>query len=191
MYDNFFKNFESKVLLTDSEKKLLQGFISYKKLRKNQYLLQEGEECRFLAVVEKGAIRQYSIDDNGNTHILQFAIEGWTISDIFSFLTQTPSTYTIEAIEDSEVVLIDRTAHEELLKILPKYETYTRLQLTGAYIALQRRINSSISLSPEDRYNEFIKQYAHFFQRFPQHMIASYLGLRPETLSRIRAKMTK
>jgi CRP-like cAMP-binding protein len=117
-------------------------------------------------------------------------LEGWLISDLYSFLTSEPASYTIDAIENCELVLISKTAHEELLRTLPKYEKWIRLQITGAYIALQRRLTSIISLSLEERYEGFTSIYPHIVQRVPQHMIASYMGLTPETLSRVRKKMT-
>ena len=161
-----------------------------KKLRKKQYLLPEEDVCRFIAFVEKGALRSYSIDEKGVEGIIQFALEGWTISDLYSFLTAEPATYNIDALEDSELVLISKTAHEELLKIMPKYETWVRIQITGAYIAMQRRLTSIISLSLEDRYASFTALYPEIFQRVPQHMIASYMGLTPETLSRVRNRIS-
>ncbi len=160
-----------------------------KKLRKNQYLLQEGDDCKMAAFVEKGALRQYSVDDNGGVHIVQFAVEGWMVSDLYSYLTGEPSTYNIDAIEDCELLLMDRAANEELLKRVPKYETYTRLQITGAYLAMQRRLNATFSHSPEERYTAFIQLYPNITQRVPQHMVASYLGLKPETLSRVRKRL--
>ena len=101
-----------------------------------------------------------------------------------------PATYNIDALEDSELVLISKTAHDELLKKLPKYETYIRLQLTGAYFAMQKRLTSILSLSLEERYTNLTAIYPDIIQRVPQHMIASYMGLTPETLSRVRKKIT-
>ncbi|MDQ3844856.1 MAG: Crp/Fnr family transcriptional regulator, partial [Bacteroidota bacterium] len=124
-------------------------------------------------------------------HIIQFALEGWTISDLYSFLTAESATYNIDALEDAELVLTNKSAHEELLKKLPKYETYIRLQLTGAYIAMQRRLTSIISLSLEERYAYLTELYPDIVQRVPQHMIASFMGLTPETLSRVRRRMTR
>jgi CRP-like cAMP-binding protein len=191
MYELFFQKFNEKVPLTKEDEVLFKTYLTPKKLRKKQYLLQEGDPCNFTAFVEKGALRSYTIDEKGVERIFQFALEGWTISDLYSFLTGEPATYQIDALEDSELVLISKQAHEELLKKAPKYETYMRLQLSGAYIAMQRRLTSSISLSLEERYVAFSSLYPDMIQRIPQHMIASYLGLTPETLSRMRSKMTR
>lgn len=190
MYELFFQEFNKKVTLTQEEQDIIRQHLMPKKLRKKQYLLQEGDVCKFIAFVEKGALRQYSLDENGNERIIQFALEGWTISDLYSFLTNEIASYHIDALEDSELVLIGKSAHEELLQKVPKYETYTRLQITGAYIAMQKRLTSIISSSLEERYSSFTALYPNIVQRVPQHMIASYMGLQPETLSRIRRRIS-
>lgn len=190
MYEVFFQTLKSKLDFGAEDLAVFKKHLTPKKLRKKQYLLQEGDVCKFIAFVEKGVLRSYTIAEKGTEHILQFALEGWLISDLYSFLTAEPATYTIDAVEDSELVLISKNAHEELLKSLPKYETWIRLQVTGAYIALQRRLTSIISLSLEERYESFTSIYPHIVQRVPQHMIASYMGLTPETLSRVRKKIT-
>ena len=191
MYEIFFQQLNEKVSLTAEEEALVTTYLTPKKLRKKQYLLQEGDVCRFIAFVEKGALRSYSVDEKGAERIVQFAIEGWTISDLFSFLTAEPATYNIDAIEDCELVLISLASHEKLLQLLPKYETWIRIQITGAYIAMQRRLTSIISLSLEERYAAFTALYPQIVQRVPQHMIAAYMGLTPETLSRVRSKMSR
>jgi cAMP-binding proteins - catabolite gene activator and regulatory subunit of cAMP-dependent protein kinases len=191
MYEIFFQKFNEKVSLTAEEEAFVKQYLTPKKIRKKQYLLQEGDVCKFIAFVEKGALRSYSIDDKGSERIIQFALEEWTISDLYSFLTGELATYNIDALEDAELVLISKTAHEELLKALPKYESWIRIQITGAYIAMQRRLTSIISLSLEERYTAFTTIYPHIVQRVPQHMIASYMGLTPETLSRVRKKMRR
>lgn len=190
MYELFFQNFNKKVALTEEEETLIKKYLIPKKLRKKQYLLQEDEVCKSYAFIEKGALRAYTVDNSGNEHIIQFGIEGWIVSDLYSFLTGEPATYNIDALEDAELVLISKTAHEELLQKLPKYETFTRLNITGAYIAMQKRLTSIISSPLEERYTNFTKAYPEIVQRVPQHMIASYMGLTPETLSRIRKRIS-
>jgi CRP-like cAMP-binding protein len=191
MYDLFFQKFNERVEVTREEQEVIKTYITPKKLRKKQYLLQEGDPCKYIAFVEKGALRAYTVSEKGAEHIIQFALEGWVISDLYSFLTNEPATYDIDALEDSELLLISKEAHEDLLQKVPKYETYTRMQLTGAYIAMQRRLTSIISLSLEERYNSFTSLYPDITQRVPQHMIASYMGLTPETLSRVRKRLTQ
>lgn len=190
MYELFFEKFNEKVLLTPEEEAQMKTYLMPKKLRKKQYLLQEGDVCKAIAFVSKGVLKEYSVDGNGNEHIIQFGLEGWLISDLYSFLTGEPATYNIDAIEDAELLLITKAAHEELLQKFPKYETFTRLNLTGAYIAMQRRLTAVISSSPEERYANFTAVYPNILQRVPQHMIASYIGLTPETLSRVRKRIS-
>ncbi|RYY20805.1 MAG: Crp/Fnr family transcriptional regulator, partial [Sphingobacteriaceae bacterium] len=154
-----------------------------------QYLLQEGDVCKYIAFVTKGALRSYTVEENGTERITQFAVEGWTIADLYSFLTAEPATHNIDALEDTELVLISRAAHEELLQKVDQYGTYMRLLVTGAYLALQKRFNSTVSQSLEEQYTSFISRYPEIASCVPQHMIASYLGLTPETISRLRRKM--
>ncbi len=189
MYEVFFESLKSKAGFHDEDLALVRIHLTPKKLRRKQYLLQEGDVCKNIAFVEKGALRTYTVDDLGTEHILQFALEGWTISDLYSFLTGEASTYNIDALEAAELVLVSKAAHEEMLQTIPKYETYVRLQVTGAYIALQRRITSVLSLTTEERYKNFTATYPNIVQRVPQHMIASFMGLTPETLSRVRKRM--
>ena len=190
MYELFFRNFNKKVALTQEEEALISSYLITKKLRKKQYLLQEGDVCKHIAFIEKGALRAYSVDENGNEHIIQFGLEGWVISDLYSFLTGEPATYNIDAIEDAEASAYQQIGNEELLQKLPKYETFTRLNITGAYLAMQRRLTSIISSPLEERYATFIALYPNIVQRVPQHMIASYMGLTPETLSRVRRRIS-
>ncbi len=190
MYELFFRHFNERVQLTHQEEEEIKHFLKPKKLRRKQYLLQEGDVCKNIAFIEKGALKAYTVDDTGNEHILQFGLEGWTISDLFSFITGEPATYNIDAIEDSELVLISKTAHDQMLIEFPKYETYTRINITGAYLAMQKRLMSVISSPIDERYAQFIALYPDIVQRVPQHMIASYMGLTPETLSRVRKRIS-
>src|SRR5918993_1135643 len=111
MYELYFENFNKKVPLSKEEQEQIKSLLSVKKIRKKQYLLQEGDVCKTIAFVEKGALRSYTVDNDGGDHIMQFAIEGWFISDLYSFLTGEPATYNIDAIEDSELVLVSKAAN--------------------------------------------------------------------------------
>lgn len=189
MYELFFKNINERISLTESEQELFTSYLKPKKLRKRQFLLQEGDVCKHSAFVEKGMLRSYSVDEKGNERILQFAPEGWHIADLYSFITGEPSSLNIEALEDSELVLISNTSIVELRKTIPKFLEFSFIQMQNAYVALQRRLFDMVNLSTEEKYTKLLEKYPDIVQRVPQHMIASYLGLTAETLSRVRKNM--
>lgn len=190
MYERYLHHFNKKVPLTQEEWELIQSYLTLKKLRKRQYLLQEGDVCKLVAFVEKGTLRLYNVSENGTEHIVLFAVEGQFMTDLYSTFTGEPSIYNIDAIEDSELVLITRTASDELRRLSPKYQEFVFLETSEAYIQLAKRMTSVISLSLEQRYQELIINYPNIVQRVPQHMIASYMGLTPETLSRVRKRIS-
>lgn len=190
MYEIFFQNFNDKVPLTAEEEVFIKQYLTPKRLRKKQYLLQEGDVCKHICTVEKGALKAYLVDEKGDEHITAFALEGWAIADLSSFFKQEAATLNIDALEDCELVLISRSAHDELLQKMPKYETYIRILITDAYVALQQRTTNMLHLSVEERYKAFTQMYQTIFQRVPQHMIASFMGLSAETLSRVRSRIS-
>lgn len=190
MYDRYFEIFNKSVPLTEEDQELIKNYLTVKKLRKRQYLLQEGDVCKVVAFVEKGALRLYRVNEDGTEHIVQFALDGWFITDLYSFLTNEPSTYNIDAIEDSELVLISRPASDELRKLSAKYQEFIFQATSEAYIQLERRITSTISLGLEERYKDLIANFPTITQRVPQHMIASYMGLTAETISRVRKRIS-
>lgn len=190
MFEILFENIARKIVLTTEDKEALQSFFIPKKLRKKQYLLQEGDPSRYLAFVEKGILRSYSVDDKGGEHIIQFAFEGWWITDQFSFLTAEPSQYNIDALEDAELLLLTKQSQDEMLEKIPKMESYFRQLLQNNLIATQRRLISSLNNSAEEKYTQLIQGCPTLPQRVPQHMLASFLGITPETLSRLRKQIS-
>ena len=191
MFELLFQKFDEKIQLTEEEKQLSKSFFIPKKIRKKQYLLQEGDVAKYVAFVEQGLLRSYKIDEKGNEHIIQFAFEGWWISDSLSFLTGEPSVYNIDAIEDSEVLLLTKEAEDQMLQKIPKFERFFRILLQNSLIAYQRRLSDSLSKAAEERYTELMQGCpASIGNRVPQHMLASFLGITPETLSRIRKQMS-
>lgn len=190
MYAKYFQHFNKRVLLTDEEQEFITNYLTVKKLRKKQYLLQEGDVCKCVAFVEKGALRLYKLSEDGSEHIVQFGLEGLFITDLYSFLTGEASVYNIDAIEDSELVIITRFASDELRNVSPKYQDFIFQETSEAYIQLEKRLTSTISLSLEERYKELTVSYPDIIQKVPQHMIASYMGLTPETLSRVRKRIS-
>lgn len=174
------------VPLTEEDWLPIQDSFLFKKYRKKQYLLQEGDVCKYFSFIIKGAMRQYTVDQKGNEHILRFGIENWWMMDRESFEMETPSMYNIEAWEDVELLQIRRDAAVRLYEISEPFRKMTQELDKRGQIANQKRIHGAISLTAEERYLELLKTHPVFFQRFPQNMIASYLGISAETLSRIR-----
>jgi CRP-like cAMP-binding protein len=191
MFDLLHDNFQKRIHLTDEEFGRCVTFFVSKKVRKKQFILQEGEVCRHIAFVTSGCLRSYTVDSNGEEHIIQFAIEDWWISDLQSFLSGKPTTYNIDALEDSELLLLDKEARDRMLESVPKLERYFRLLQEANYVAMHHRIEGSLSSTAEERYLDFIKTYPTLIQRVPQGQIASYLGITPQSLSRIRKEMSE
>lgn len=186
MHDLIFQNIAKHIDLTDEEKKFFLTLVKPRKIRKKQYLLQAGEVSRFENFVTKGLLRAYTVDNKGQEHIAMFAMEGWWISDLYSFLTNTPATQYIDALEDSEILSIEKSDLEKLYLVVPKFDRLFRKLLQNAFVASQQRILAGISQTAEEQYLAFVKKYPTLEQRIPQHQIASFLGITPETISRIR-----
>jgi CRP-like cAMP-binding protein len=188
MFDLILKNVSRHITLTPEEAQYFTSILKKRSLRKRQYLLQAGDISRYECFVNKGCLRTYHVDDKGQEHIVQFAFEEWWTGEMYSFLTGQPSSYNIDALEDSELLLIEKSQWEQLFIEIPKFERLFRMLLQNAFISMQRRITDNMSLTAEERYIKFSKQYPQFEQRLPLRQIASYLGITPESLSRIRAK---
>jgi CRP-like cAMP-binding protein len=191
MYTRILKNISRFIVLTPEEEQYFTSLLRPKKIRKKQYLLQEGDICRYEYFVNKGCLRTYTVDQKGQEHVIQFAIEDWWTGDLYSFLTQTPARYYIDALEDTDLLCLDKNSLENLYTRVPKFERFFRHLLQNAFIASQRRINDMISLTADDRYCNFMSQYPLMEQRLPQKQIASYLGIKPESLSRLRSNWLK
>ena len=193
MHENLlaYINHYSKIPLSSEEEALVIATFQPKKLRKKQYFLQEGDVCKYASFVVKGAMRQYSVDDKGIEHIVHLFIENYWASDRESTIMLTPSKYNIDAWEDTELLIITRAEMLDLMEKIPALVEMIRLMDERNAIANQRRLSSTISNSAEKRYEEFVENHPQFIQRFPQHIIASYLGITKETLSRIRKQGTK
>lgn len=177
--------------LTPGELELVKHVSVQKKIRKNQYLLEEGDNSDFIGFVVKGSFRLFRIGEAGVEHIMRFAIENWWISDYTSFMTGQSSHCYIEALEDSELILFSKEHWEQLLVTVPNFKQMIDKLSAKNFEAHQNRIYSNISETAEVRYDNFVRLYPTIYNRIPLYMIASFLGLTRETLSRVRKQATK
>jgi CRP-like cAMP-binding protein len=186
MFEVFKQYLIEKAGLNEHEIAAVQAVSVVKRLRKRQYLLQEGDVCINNCFVVKGCLRLYCVGEDGTEHMLRFAAENWWMSDQESLNNATPSENNIDALEDSELILINQADYIHLQKSIPKFGELVERLKARSFDASQRRILSNISYTAEEKYQNFIKTYPDIFYRIPLHMIASFLGVSRETLSRVR-----
>lgn len=177
--------------LSESEFEFIRPFVQIKTFTKNQFLLQQGDVCSHFFFVEKGLLRLYDLNADGKENILQFAPENWIVSDRGSIFFQEPSAYCIDAIEDSTIILLDIPFLHEIAKINSDFSTKNEQLLQNHIRHLYKRISQLLGASARERYLDFIKMYPDMLKRVPQWMIASYLGITPESLSRVRKALAK
>lgn len=189
MYEALFNHLARFVRITESEREVLTSALRYKKVAKKGYLLKQGQICSGNFFVLSGCVRLYSITVTGTEQILQFGIENWWISDYHSFQNKVPSEYYIQAVEDSEIAIIPRSASDELFQHVPHLNNYFRILMQRAYAASLKKMEILLCTSAEERYHNFTNDFPEFVQRIPQYMLASFLGFTPEFLSMLRAKI--
>ncbi len=175
--------------LTAAEIELVTSAVRLRRLRRRQFVVQAGDVCLYESFVVRGCLRAYYTDANGFEHNVQFAVENWWIADLASFITQSPATLDVEALEDCELLQFDHAALESLYARVPKLERYFRLMLQNSFVAQQERILAGISAPAEARYRAFRAKYPQLEQRLPQRHVASYLGITPEFLSKVRKQV--
>jgi CRP-like cAMP-binding protein len=186
---NFLKYLKERLELTDPQLEQLLPRLNVKVFPKNALLLRPGDTRSYPYFVEKGLLRSYSIDEAGKQHVIQFAPENWFISDRGSLYFNAPSKLIIEAIEETTVIVIDHH-YNDYVSGLPGFHKKNEIILQHHVWYLQNRIDSLLGATAETRYLEFIKQYPNLTIRVPQWMIASYLGITPQSLSRVRKELT-
>jgi len=177
------------ISLDEGEAALFTSLVETHTIHRKDFLLRQGEVCRFEYFVTKGCLRTYTLDETGVEHTLYFSPEEWWVGDLTSFLTDEPSIYNITALEETVISAISRSNLDVLYQKVPQFERFFRILIQNAFIAQQQRISQKLSLNGEQRYREFIEKYPQLEQRVSLKMIASYLGITPEFLSMIRRKM--
>ena len=175
--------------LEDLEKKYLNSILHPLKLRQNEFIEKAGEISRYMINVSSGCLMTYYNDNDANDHVMQFSTAGWWTSDLKSFIEQQPSSYPTRALTDSEILLLPKKDMDELMDRYPKFEKYFRILFQNSLITHQERIIRNLSMPAEARYQFFQEKYPNLEQYVPQKYIASYLGITPEFLSKIRRKL--
>lgn len=182
---------EARASFTPADMRFIRTMFLFRRLDAGEFLQRAGSVAQYSAFVTKGCLRTYTLDAKGKEHIVKFAPETWWVTDVISISSGTPSEYFFQALEPSEVLLIDLQSHETLVERLPGYAAAYRAGLQKHAAAKDKRIVSSLSASAHDRYLQFLETYPSLLTRIPQWMLASYLGVTPETVSRIRRKLAR
>jgi len=180
------EHIERIVPLTQEEQDILLTHITYRKMLKGQFLVQQGDICRYSGFVISGCTKTFYVDDEGQEHVIMFSIEDWWTSDIGSFITQSPADFNVQCLENTELILFPYEKQEALFEAIPKMERFFRKIIEKAFAASQKRIVRNFTMSARDRYLFFRSQYPKMEQRIPQYLIASYLGITKEFLSKIK-----
>ena len=176
-------NLAKHIELDAAEANAFCSLLQVKTLRRKEVLLREGEVSRHQTYVVSGCLRTYSIDDNGREHIVMFGPEDWWAGDMYSFLTEKPATYTIDALETTTVIQLSKKDIDSLYISIPKFERFFRMLFQNAFVIHQNRVAGNLSRKAEDRYKQFTQTYPGLEQRIAGKYIASYLGVTPEFYS--------
>jgi CRP-like cAMP-binding protein len=188
-FDLLISSISRHISLTAEEVEFFTSLLKSKFLANGEFLLREGDTCKYESFVIKGCLKTYYMDENGLEHIIDFSIEEWWADDLYSLLTQTPSRSNIKAIEDTDILQIGKTDLELLYQKIPKFERFFRILFQNAFITQREQINQALSASAEERYLLFLKKKPYAEKRFSQKDIASYLGVTPQFLSTLRKKL--
>jgi len=189
MFENILLNVSRNITLTDEEKNTFTGLLERRMVPRKTILLHAGDICQFEGYIVKGCARIYHVDINGCEIILSFAVEDWWISDLASFHEQKPSTFFIEALEKTEILMLSPQNKQRLLREVPKFERIFRILIQRSLYTIQNRLLSTIGKSAMERYLEFVDLYPTVPPRVPQYHIASYIGVSPEFISIIRRRL--
>lgn len=191
IYNSVLSNIGKHISLDKEETAYFTSILEYKEIKRKSFLLKEGQICRTINYVHSGALRAYYLDKNGKESTVMFAINDWWITDMFCFVNKQPAMLYIEAIENSCIFKLKKDALDKLYLEIPKFERFFRIIMQNAYIREQLRVIQNLSLTAEERYNNFLSKYPQRVKQVTQKQIASYLGITPEFLSAVRANQSK
>ena len=186
--DLAFTNFERIIQLSEQDKEVFSSLVELVRVKKKTFVLREGQVCHYEYFVLQGCLRSFYLDDNATEHTTMFAPEGWWTGNLKSFVRNTPSDFYLQVLDDAILLRLNKAKLEELYQKIPKFERYFRILLQNRLFATQDRINRHLSASAIERYRQFITTYPDLLQRVPLKYIASYLGITPTYLSRLRKK---
>jgi len=190
-YSSILNNINRYVSLSGSDIEKLTSIITTSRVKKRQFIIQPGFTCRHRTYIVKGAFRVFHLDDSGKEHTVSIGIEDWFVTDFLSYINQTPATNYAEALEDSIIFQMKHNDIEALCKEIHPLSEYFRITTEKAFAYSRKRVISSISMTAEERYDEYLQKYPGIVQRVPQYVLASYLGMSPEFLSKIRKRNLK
>jgi CRP-like cAMP-binding protein len=177
------------IRLSDEEKEHFVSLLQPKTYKRKDFILEEGQVCKYSYFVTAGCLRGFTVDHNGFEHVLNFAPTGWWIADMYSLLTQKPGILNIEALENTEVLLLSKSRQEKLYHEIPRFERFFRIITENSLVSYQQRLIDNLSLTAEERYHNFCKRYPSLINTLPKKQIAAYIGVTPEFFSRMQRQM--
>jgi len=177
------------IRLSDEEKEQFISLLQPKTYKRKDFILEEGQVCKYSYFVTEGCLRGFTIDQNGFEHVLNFAPAGWWIADMYSLLTQKPGILNIEALENTEVLLLSKSRQEKLYTEIPQFERFFRVITENSLVSYQQRLIDNLSLTAEERYHNFCRRYPSLINTLPKKQIAAYIGVTPEFFSRMQRQM--
>ncbi|MEH6306404.1 Crp/Fnr family transcriptional regulator [Olivibacter sp. CPCC 100613] len=182
-------NLNKWVHLTADEQHYFTSLLKSITIKRKDWVLKSGEICKYSYFVTQGCLRGYTIDANGFEHVLSFAPKNWWIADMYSLLSQKPGTVYIQALETTEILALSKDAQEKLYQEIPAFERFFRIITENSLVAFQQRLLDNLSLPAEERYQNFCKRYAGLTDKLPAKQVASYIGVTPEFLSKMKHKL--
>ncbi|MBX7043560.1 MAG: Crp/Fnr family transcriptional regulator [Ignavibacteria bacterium] len=183
------RNVSKHINLNAEEETYFLSLLTEARIRRKEFLLRAGEVCDFSAFVVTGCLKGYSIDQNGFEHVLQFASPDWWITDMYSLITRRPGSLFIDALERTDALLLSYSNREKLCRQVPKFERFFRILAENSLVSNRQRIIDNLSLTAKQRYKKFCSVYSAIFATVPQKYVASYIGVTPEFLSKLRSEI--